>query len=295
MPRLAHADNLQLIVEGPFVVCENVDGKNLTIAVPVLDQPNTPAHPRTHYAPILSGNFGDVSLGQLDKPGSFRAPSDGLESNLTFNRTGPVNSTFVIAKGPNAEIYNETGDCGTLNPNLASYQLKVPVPNSMTNGIPDGITAYRPLEYKDRAYVVDAKRNPQGPCSAPCPYGTRLVLHYSNVDLGTVHIHTTCNGNPVSCTPVIETGGDYDDWTIDAKNAIDGDLEIELSAAPSPSNLTPPQHAVQAFAAASALSGIPRTWVPYTSKTGSVTKNPILHVECQVGPPIFCRHCTPTP
>ena len=289
---LSASTNLLLIVEGPFVVCENIDttpSTTLTIAIPQLDD--------SHFVPGFSGNFGNVPLANPNNPDQYRDPMEDLESVLTINGYSST-VPWKLAAGPNTKMYHEKGDCSNLSPGLASSRLTVPIPNEMV--------AYRSVEYADRAYVIDSDSlNYRGPCPQPCFYGTSLVLHYLSVNLAGVHIKTTCSG-PGPCTPQDQDGRDHDDWIVDptptnaATNTIgvdvDGELEIKLSAEPrivsdSPDDLH--QHSQEAFAAASKLSGVYRQWTyVYPPKPAkSVQVSVVQNKECQISSLVLCSNC----
>lgn len=237
--------NLQLIVEGPFVVCENTDTTphTVTIAIPQLDD--------SHYVPTFSGNFDNVPLGL---GGEYHSPIDDLESVLTIVRPPATpNPAFTIVEGPGTKMYHESGDCGDFSPAMASFQLLAP--------IPDEIRAYRPIEEPSRIMDANSQTTVDN-CPERCNYGSRLVLHYIGIDLKQIEIDTTCTGSGIpGCIPP-DGNKDNDRLKMDPDNAVDSDLEIELSVEPRPENSpsTLQDDSKKAFEQASLLAGMYRQW-----------------------------------
>jgi hypothetical protein len=270
----AQTGTLQLILEGPFVICENPGAPTLTIGVPNL------GINKQHHIPGLSTNLEDLALGDPTQDDVYATAVFDLEVSLSLNWPGwPIGKPHVMQLDNTSGVsyYSEKGDCSKLDDSARSLLFTVP--------IPDKVSFERPLV--DLVYVSDASNinASEGPCTKakPCHYGTKLVLEYSAIDLTKIEVDTTCNG-PGPCT-----SPDHDQWTLDPGAAIDGILEMELSAEPIPfEDDDHHTHAKDAFSSASQLSGIPRI----LNYPGVILYQAATHQVCQVPSMLLCSSKT---
>lgn len=239
--------NLKLILEGPFLVCENNGTHSLTILMPNLQG--------THYPAGFTDGADEPILitGSGVNSGQYPDYTDNVQSTLglqwadsthTYGAMGRVPSTLPKAtSGSGAFLYREHGYCGNLSADLQSFQLTVPAP--------DQIWVQNPT--KELVFVIKhpdpggTNRWYGGECSSKkdngCQYATRLILFYSNVLLNTINMTTSCNG---TCYVTSK-------WTPNPAADMGSEIEITLSAVPIPSS-DDHVHVQNAFWAASRLS-----------------------------------------
>jgi hypothetical protein len=268
----AQTGTLQLILEGPFVICENPGAPTLTIGVPNL------GINKQHHIPGLSTNSGDLALGDPRRRDVYATAALDLRVSLNLNWLGwPFGKPHLMQLDPTSKVqyYSEKGDCSSLNYSSRSVLFTVPVP--------DKLSVERPL--MDKVYVSDASNTnaSKGPCTKdnPCTYGTKLVFEYSAIDLTKIEVDTTCKG----LRPCTSSG--HDQWWVKPEGAIDDILEIEMSVQPRSVEDDNHSHAKKAFKSASQLSGIPRI-LNYSS--GS--RQAATHQVCQVPAMLLCTSKT---
>jgi hypothetical protein len=280
--------NLQLILEGPLVLCENPGGQTLTVAIPNLQG--------THYVPGFSSDLSDLPLA-VGAGSQFPDVMDGMHSTMTIKAwTGTSAMVLNPTTRPGvAYYYSEYGDCTTENKSLESVSVNVP--------IPDEIWALNPTY--DQVYITDHFDITayKGECTVKgCPHASRLVLRYKNLvpGLNIVDIKTDCNNKttPKNCTK-------NDDWKpfdmAPASVPIGNELQLLLSVEPM---VDPDEegHAKAAFRAASGLSGVYRD-LNYSDTNTKAMKglheqdrgrvrpfNVVLHEVCQEVPMVLCKH-----
>lgn len=266
---VAQGKNLQLILEGPFVVCENVNEKNLTIAIPYVQG--------THNAPGFTSDLGDLSLGTDSSGGLFGSlfhiPTDKLRTTITWSNSQQGHHRMALNprrkrnQEPPAYFYSEKGDCSHVNMTMESVAVTVPVPDEVWTVSPT----------QDTLFITDANdRNKYGECSKGdgCPHATKLVLRYKHPNLNSLKIESKCQAR--QCTT-------NDSWNINTSVAIGGEFEFELSA--QPINVTDEHaHAIAAFHAASSLSELDRKLNFTTFKK----RDPGSHRVCQIPPVVLC-------
>jgi hypothetical protein len=272
---VSSARNLELVLDGPFLVCENVGTKTLTIAVPNLEG--------THYVPGFVSELGYLPLG-TDGKGALFGPkyhlaADGVQSVISWTDSKRRNRHMVLkperkaAQKPAAYFYSEKGGCSNQDKSLVSYKFTVPVP--------DEVWALNPTE--GRIFITDQNdvSSYKGECDkndSGCNYSTRLVLRYKQVNLKTLKIDTQCNAT--TCTM-------NDHWVPNSSADLGSEFEIELSAEPMPSD-DERAHEKRAFKAASTLSGVHRD-LNFPARS---PLSPVLHKLCQVPPVFLCTSYT---
>jgi hypothetical protein len=269
---VAQTPNLRLILEGPFVVCENVGADTLTIALPNLQG--------THYVPGFTSDLFDLSLGTDKNSGPdgnrYHAVADGMRSTMTISKWTPSrNMKLKPPLSTTPAFYSEKADCSSLNKSLASIVFNVPVPDELLAIHPTSASIY----IADHANANSLK----GSCQTKmgCKYATRFVLRYDNLDkTSDVEIKTTCKH--AKCT-------DLDDWhPLTTSVASGNEFELELTAEPMPD---PNQlgHAKAAFKAASLLSGRYRDLKPGEPGNPHV-EDVVFHRVCQIPPVVLCKN-----
>ncbi len=279
--------NLRLILEGPFVVCETSGTETLTIAVPNLQS--------SHFIPTISSDLGDVPLGDTSaETPQYFDPTHDVESRMTLKwdiaHPGPHKMVLNPPRNgqlPNSKFYSEKGNCDDLSVGLASVRLFVPVP--------DEVYALRPVD--DPVFVVDDDNlnSYKGVCNSPCPYASKIVLRYVGIDPKSIDIETSCSG-PGPCTaPPHEP--DHDSWHPDPTAGISAELQLELSAVPTlvTDGQSVRKHEQLAFKAASTLSGVYRDLKPDrppAGKRGMAATSVINHTACQIPPIVLCQTYT---
>jgi hypothetical protein len=272
---VANGQNLQLILEGPFVVCENLDAKSLTIFLPNLQG--------THYVPGFTSNFGNLPLGTNGHGGTsgskYHVAKDEVAITIHADHWPDGNSHPMalnpprrVGQEPAAYFYSENGDCHQLNRNLASIMFTVPFPDEVWATNPTGVSVA----------ITDHNGKYKGECQQHgkqfCPDATKLVLRYKGVDLKTLEIDTMCKAGAGKCTA-------NDNWHVDTSAAIGGEFEIALSAEPIPSH-DEEGHVKTAFRSASQLSGVDRylTYPPHPKE------DVVTHQVCQTPMIFLCKH-----
>jgi hypothetical protein len=274
--------NLQLILEGPFVVCEDSNTGGLNIGVPNLQN--------THYVPGISSDVGDLSFGAGRQGNQYHDAMDDVESVMTLRWNSSGAQHVMNLNPPNGQIasryfYVEKGYCDEMGRGLESVLLKVPVP--------DEVLTYRPTD--DFIYIADHNDNTiKGVCTQKggCPYATKIVLHYLNVDFNSIDIETTCSGKGPCTSP------DRDSWRPGAAAAIGSELALELKAEPVPWPDVPSErdHARTAFWAASRLAGNYRDLMYGAGSAAADSAvdpslvDAVLNRVCQVPPMVLCTH-----
>jgi hypothetical protein len=248
--------NLQLILEGPFVVCENQPGPKpgLTIWLPNLQF--------THYLPAFTDDLDQplVIRGNGRNKYEYPHPDDAVKLTMRLDPNSPPSSTQkptgpmqLMRRGNNGQqvqayFYSENGDCSSIKTNLGGLQVAVPFPNEIWASSPTA----------DAIRIVDHGTSKQeGECAGTgnCNYATKIVLRYKDVNLATFNIDGTCKGK--KCTNMgsgLPWGG------INASSELIGsEVQIELSAPPKPIEIgSDEDHAKKAFRAESKLAGRPR-------------------------------------
>jgi hypothetical protein len=264
----AQTINVQLILEGPFAVCENAANKQLTIYVPNLEG--------THYVAGFSAGLDELVPGNGS---DYPTYPDGPDYLLNMTRS-PNPTTLMVLKpaDPNVHFYSENTSCV---PNAALESFSVTVPD------PDEIWALNPAAdqffvYEHQAPVPKRRVDPiaVGPSAChhhSCNYATKIVLRYNNVVPGSICFQDPKDAeNPCSTT---SNGA----WRPNQNAAIGGEFEIELTAEPQPAQ-DYQSHAMAAFRQASNLTGAPRD-LRYPQHP----LNPPAHVVCQSPPLFFCQ------
>jgi hypothetical protein len=265
--------NLQLILEGPFVICENLGStpNTLTIALPYLQG--------THYAPGFTSNLSDLQLGIGYNHLQYPDVMDNLTLNMDLHgwkgtQTMALNPSN--RKDPTAYFYSEKGDCRSLNKSSQSLLFTVPVP--------DELWALNPTA--DKVYITDHSNSARykGECAKEedkgCKQATRLELRYNKLlPANIVEIDTvTCSAKP--CT-------DDTKWQpFKTSLPIGSELELLLSAEP----VADPDehgHAIAAFHAASRSSG---NYNDLHFANGG--KDPAAHKTCHIPPVVLCSTYT---
>jgi hypothetical protein len=251
---------LQLILEGPFVVCENQDQQKnpgLTIWLPNLQF--------THYLPAFTDGLEQplVVLGNhkfLPDRKHYPRPEDDVELTMNFLQKRPagaeqpeqmklmprtMNGTAVQDPG-NSYLYSEKGDCSSVKKNQGSFQVAIPA-------LPDEVWALNPTDAAIR--IVDhGSAKHEGECAQwdkkhpNCSYATKLVLRYKFVDLSTFNISARCKGQ--TCHKMNLPWGPPGTAAL-----IGSEFEVELSAPPIEIG-SPETHAKKAFLSADRLSGL---------------------------------------
>lgn len=160
-------------VSGPFVLCENADGKHLDILTPKLVDP---ANNKTdHFGPgMMASNNGY----------DFPMVSGVFKLDLGSQRTqGPLPHMEVVKNGT-LHVNHEEGGCDSDN---AQVRLQLP--------IPDEILPLMPSEDRMKALIVEVD-DPSKPEKYSVKYdiaaseglATLVSLHFYNADLSHVDL-----------------------------------------------------------------------------------------------------------
>jgi hypothetical protein len=179
--------SLQLIIEGPFILCERANG--LEIALPKLKD--------NHYPSGLGAENSSLSLDYDWQPAKFNlalphAGAGGMK--LVYDRNGVAGDT---TGGGLATLYRENRTCIDPLPN-AAISILVPKPDEILP-LSDGVHL---------STVWDQKPNPpgtplgtrQGRCNpGPCKHANKVKLLYSKTTLSMVKL--TCLSGACSSTP----------------------------------------------------------------------------------------------
>jgi hypothetical protein len=278
--------NLQLIIDGPFAVCENSTNKTLTIFIPNLGGNNANPNPTyKHFISGLSTNWWEMPLGNM---GVYPPYQPGVTDYkmITGEQAGPMKlkprgSTSVV-------LYHEkyNSDCSNFDQTGTSVSLNVPIPDEVW-----------PLE-NDQVftYVFDATTGGlTGPAqcrtkATGCRYASKVMLRYLDVDLRNLKIYL---GNTPNCST----------WCPDPSLVIGTEYDITLDALPDPSATgTYKQQAEDSFLQASTLF---KNLLNIQPRLGFITdidarwrharsNNPelysvVTHVACQVPIIFYCQ------
>jgi hypothetical protein len=279
-PRLGAQQNLQFVLDGPFVVCENQGFSTLTIYVPDLEA--------AHYPATLQDGI-DTGVIEFSYPGGHaRYPDfdDQVEIGMTFtysDRTGLATPSMALmpldasGKRPSPSFYSEKGYCGSNAPieqDLIGFKVTVP--------IPDEVWALNPSESGMKITVPNSNTG-LGECNSGnlCPHATEIVLHYLRVDPKSFQLNAKCGGK--DCNKAMGLGVGWSSANF-AAESIGSEFQIRLTAEPMPTN-DPKGHALDAFRAESRLSGLNRDLVLDPNYKAQF---PALHVVCQVAPTFIC-------
>lgn len=235
--------NLQLILEGPFAVCEKTPG-TLTVLVPNLQS--------THYLAGFMGELdGFVPPDNKDDIVDYVAYPDNIDFAMNIqgpNGSTPMRQMKLMSQNSAATFYSEKADCKNPNPALTSFSLRVPDPDEVW---PENPTV-------EKIYVhAHQDPSPIGPsgCNSTngCNYATRIVLRYLDIDPATVSlIDLSPPKQKIVWTP-IKNGA----ITESVGGVTVQELRIELSAEPV-SGQDYETHARHAFRMASNVVGVQR-------------------------------------
>jgi hypothetical protein len=199
--------NLDLVIEGPFLICEAQDQKNIVIAIPKLDG--------NHYVPGLTAGLYEYSLGDGEKYRDYTH----YVLNLQHNGNGKMAKKSV---GRSAILYTEKGPCEK-NLRSASIAIVAPRPDEIwpltTGGDAGTVWATHPTP------PGNGTPPPAGPCSTDCAYANKVVLRYLHTNLPGVKL--TCDdGDCPKPAPLPEP--DVGDVLV----AIGHEAMLELDAVP---------------------------------------------------------------
>jgi|GEM_PF-5481531 hypothetical protein len=228
--------NLSIVLEGPFVVCENLHDHTLKINIPRLGPtfPLEPALLASHYVPGFTAPWNQRPLG-VDKsgnPGGTYYPSHSVDYVMDIPWDSPKkwgNMDLAVPKHNSSDavyLYNERGDCQSLK----LQENKVAV--SFTVPLPDEIS---PIEHAgETSWVTDGNNVPHGPCTKdPCRHATSVVLVYKGVDFESVPVRIHKIGATQKCDAAGNTDAP-DTWCPDTSVLTAANFEIKLDAQPKP-------------------------------------------------------------
>jgi hypothetical protein len=197
--------NLDLTVDGPFAVCENITNHTLTIFIPNLDggvtKPPFPSY--KHFIPGISTNSSNLPL----VSGSIYPPYKSGTTDYKLTTGEDPGSMKLKPSGNTVFLYHEkyVGDCTKVLTTGASISLNVPNPDEVW-----------PLETDQVfTYVKDAKTggflgpSQCGNTTTGCRYASKVVLRFLDVDQAKVSVSV---GGSSVWTPVhpVVMGSEYE-------------------------------------------------------------------------------------
>jgi hypothetical protein len=179
--------NLQLIIEGPFILCERANG--LEIALPNLAG--------NHYPPGLRAENSSLSLDNGWQSAKFNLAlthAGGGGMKLMYDGNGVAGDA---TGGGLATLYRENRTCVDPLPNPA-ISILVPKPDAILP-LSDGV--HLSSVWDQKPYPPGThKGTPQGRCqTGPCKHANEVKLLYSKTTLSTVTL--TCLSGACSSTP----------------------------------------------------------------------------------------------
>lgn len=281
--------NFEMILEGPFEVCEDVAAKQLQIFVPNLEV--------NHFVPGFSTGWWELPLGIASPNGDGPAHYPKYDANVTgFQLTLPgklPGAMTLVAPISDVYLYHEPipqgYDCSKVLTSLASVSLTLP--------LPDKIIAQEPAPGATR--VTDLSGRPKGPCPNPyCKHATRVILYYLQVDPAKV---TLSVGNPSTTCPTTDSSV----WC-PVLSPIGNEASLLLDVQPIPplvGNVSMQAHAqsVAAFQIASAMAGTPQLRrnlefeFPMAARTSAKGKAGVFvgpaHGDCHAPIMVICNTC----
>ena len=183
--------NLQLVIEGPFVLCET--SSNMLIAVPKLDG--------NHYPPGFTVGLYEYPL--VDTNGKF---PDYTHYTLALTHTGSGGMKLVsdgggISGGSKATLYREHGTCNDISKN-ASIAIAIPKPDEIWP-LAAGVEEARVWSTKPST-AGSPTGNPAGLCrSGDCKHANKVVLRYLGTDLSSVKLTCDSGLSQGPCPPSV--------------------------------------------------------------------------------------------
>ena len=171
--------NLQLVIQGPFVLCET--SSNMLITIPKLDG--------NHYPPGFTVGLDEYPL--TDTNGKF---PDYTHYTLTLTHSGNGGMNLVsdgggVSGSPKATLYREHGNCNDVSKS-ASIAIAIPKPDEiwpLAAGVEEtSVWATKPT-------APDSPTgNPVGLCkSGDCKQANKVVLRFLGTKLSSVAL--TCD------------------------------------------------------------------------------------------------------
>jgi hypothetical protein len=271
--------NLDLLIDGPFGVCENSTNRTLTIYIPNLGGTAVTPNPSyKHFIPGLSTDWSNLPLGN-----GSAYPSYSSSSTYTLITGEQAGSMKVKPSGSTTvALYHEkyNGTCANFDQTIASVSLNVPDPDEVW-----------PLETDQVfSYVTDSKTGSfTGPSQCRtvngCRHASKVVLRYLDVDLGNVKISNSsgCIWCPASSTVM---GSEYT-------------LTLDVLPDPSVNSLfSNEQQAEDSFARASALFNKLLSVQPALKVVTNINVtehfpfNAVTHAACHVPLIFYCQSGT---
>jgi hypothetical protein len=214
--------NLQLVIEGPFVLCETAN--SILVAIPKLNE--------DHYPPGFTAGLYEYPLGNNGKY------PDYTHYALTLNHNGGGGVHLVsdgngTAGSSLATLYREHGNCNNVSA-AASIVVTVPKPDEiwpLAAGVEEAtIWDTKPLT------PGSPTGNPTGPCTSgtDCKHANRVVLRYLDTDLNSVILTCDSAASHGPCPPPgPPTNPLPSTWTLGADLvSIGQEAELRLDAQP---------------------------------------------------------------
>jgi hypothetical protein len=281
--------NLQLVIQGPFVLCES--GQNLLIAIPNLDG--------NHYTPGFTAERDGYAMGIPTGWGDLRYPQYA-HYVLTIGSAGS-GAMAVVSDGNGdphgslATLYREKGTCDDfVGKKSASVVVQVPKPDELW-----------PLG-GERAAITDAKPTSTGAAGTPhglctdiqtgCVHANKLVLRYLQVDLSSVKLVCDASGDcptVASWTPTLVSVGNEAVLEYDVQPVLlsSGSSGSATSIPQACQQITPglwpkkmSQEEAEAFCTTTTMAGRPR----YVSHPGLFQMS-ADHRDCKAAVALICQ------
>jgi hypothetical protein len=183
--------NLQLVIEGPFVLCET--SSNMLIAIPKLDG--------NHYPPGFSVGLYEYPL--VDTNGKF---PDYTHYTVALTHAGSGTMNLVSDGGgvsgiSKATLYREHGNCNDVSKS-ASIAIAVPKPDEIW---PLAAGVEEATVWGTKPTAPDSPTgNPVGLCkTGDCKHANKVVLRYLGTDLSSVTLTCDSGLSKGTCPPSV--------------------------------------------------------------------------------------------
>jgi len=184
-PPPASKDNLQLILAGPFVVCDT-GGNQLRILVPnVIKNPPTvpPGADFSHYPPGFTATLSEIAL-QVGE--NIPSPKDFSLQLPGYNSPTPQVVSDNLAFIDQVKVSEPVNSVCLEQSNDVYAALTVPKPDILIGMLPESV---------QMSHMSPVTGHPIGtPDAAPQKYATEVLMFYKNVDVLKVYV---CQGGTV--------------------------------------------------------------------------------------------------
>ncbi len=177
--------NLQLVLAGPFVVCDT-GGNTLRVLVPnVIENPPdiAPGTDFSHYPPGFTATLNETSLQEgptLVPPKDFSLQLPGYKPHkpLVFSDSVALIDQVKVTQPANSVCLAQSDDVYAV--------LTIPKPDEIYGMLPETATITHPAASNVKVISTAV--------AGPAKYATQFLLFYRNVDLTKVHV---CQGTTV--------------------------------------------------------------------------------------------------